>query len=264
MEIFLLCRPDYFSVEYSINPWMIGEKVDHQLMINQWENLRQTIEHLGAKVEIIKQIKSLPDMTFAANSGVVKDGNFVLSRMKYKERQGESKHYRAWFKSRNYNVIDLMPGVSFEGCGDVLVYNNCLIGGYGFRSDKKALEITANSLNLNLFDLKLSDPRYYHLDTCFCRVSKDKAIYYPNAFHAGEIKKLQNVINLIPVSEEDARLFMCNSMLVGDVLMIPSSKSEIGKKIRNKIGIKTCTVNVSEFLKSGGSIQCLCLKIKDS
>lgn len=261
METFLLCRPDYFSIEYSINPWMIGEKVDHQLMINQWENLREAIKHLGGKVEIISPVNGLPDMTFAANSGVVHDKTFVLSRMKYKERRGESRHYRAWFKANGYNIIDLMPGVSFEGCGDSLVYKDCLIAGYGFRSDKKALEIAAGSLKLNLFDLELSDPRYYHLDTCFCRVSKDKAIYYPKAFKAGEVKKLQGVIDLIPVSEEDARLFMCNSMLVGDALLIPTNKSEIGKKMRNKIGIKTCTVNVSEFLKSGGSIQCLCLKI---
>jgi N-dimethylarginine dimethylaminohydrolase len=261
METFLLCPPDYFSVEYSINPWMTGEKIDMSLVKRQWENLRVTIEHVGGNVKIIKPVKGLPDMVFAANSGIVHGKDVVLSRMKHKERRGESKHYRTWFVSEGYSIIDLIPGVTFEGCGDSLIYRNSLIGGYGFRSDKNALEVTASTLGLNLFTLELVNPRFYHLDTCFCRVSSDKAIYFPDAFKDGEIDKLQGVIDLIPVTEADARLFMCNSMLVNDVLLIPSDQTEIAKKLRNKIGIKTCTVNVSEFLKSGGSIQCLCLKL---
>ena len=261
METFLLCPPDYFTVEYSINPWMIGEKIDISLARYQWKNLCDTINHVGGKVKIINPVKGLPDMVFSANSGIVHEKSIVMSRMKHKERQGETVHYRSWFISEGYSVIDLMPGISFEGCGDSLVYNNTMIGGYGFRSDKKSLEIAASTLGLNLYSLELSDPRFYHLDTCFCRVSKDKAIYFPDAFKKGEIKKLQGVIDLIPVSDEDARLFMCNSMRVNDILLIPEGQAEVGKKLRNELGIKTCTVNVSEFLKSGGSIQCLCLKI---
>ena len=261
METFLLCPPEYFSVEYSINPWMIGEKVDVQLVRHQWENLRDTIKHLGARVKTIDPVAGLPDMVFAANSGIVFEKNVVLSRMKYSQRQGETAYYRSWFASNGYNTIDLMPGISFEGCGDALVYGSSLIGGYGFRSDRRALEITASSLGLNLFDLELIDPRFYHLDTCFCRVGDDKAIYFPDAFKKGEIKKLQGIIDLIPVSESEARLFMCNSMLVNDILLIPENQTEIARKLRNKLGVKTCRVDVSEFLKSGGSIQCLCLKI---
>ena len=261
METFLLCPPEYFSVEYSINPWMIGEKVDVQLVKHQWENLRDTIKHLGARVKTIDPVAGLPDMVFAANSGIVFEKNVVLSRMKYSQRKGETPHYRSWFTSSGYNTIDLMPGISFEGCGDALVYGNSLIGGYGFRSDRRALEIAASSLGLNLFDLELIDPRFYHLDTCFCRVGDDKAIYFPDAFKKGEMKKLQGIIDLIPVSDSEARLFMCNSMLVNDILLIPENQTEIARKLRNKLGVKTCRVDVSEFLKSGGSIQCLCLKI---
>mgnify|MGYP003119453533 FL=1 len=261
METFLLCPPEYFSVEYSINPWMIGEKVDVQLVKHQWENLRDTIRHLGARVKTIDPAAGLPDMVFAANSGIVFEKSVVLSRMKYSQRQGETAHYRSWFASNGYSTIDLMPGISFEGCGDALVYGSSLIGGYGFRSDRRALEIAASSLGLNLFDLELIDPRFYHLDTCFCRVGDDKAIYFPDAFKKGEIKKLQGIIDLIPVSDSEARLFMCNSMLVNDILLIPENQTDIARKLRNRFGVKTCRVDVSEFLKSGGSIQCLCLKI---
>ena len=56
---------------------------------------------------------------------------------------------------------------------------------------------------------------------------------------------------------------MCNSMLVNDTLLIPASGTKIENQLRDDFGIKTKRVNVQEFLKSGGSIQCLCLKIGD-
>jgi N-dimethylarginine dimethylaminohydrolase len=261
METFLLCRPDYFKIEYSINPWMVADPVNPDIAKMQWDSLKATIETMGAKVKVIEPVKGLPDMTFAANAGIVHKDKFVLSSMKYKERQKESSPYRTWFEKMGYQIIEMIPNISFEGCGDTLIYRDSIIGGYGYRSDLLALELTAGALGLGLYDLKLRDPMFYHLDTCFCKVSDTTAIYYPGAFHSGEIEKLRGVIDLVPVSEQDARLFMCNSMLVNDTLLIPSNNSEIDKKLRNSYGVKTCVVDVSEFLKSGGSIQCLSLKI---
>ena len=261
METFLLCPPDYFKIEYSINPWMIGEKVNTIAAQAQWDNLVLAIKNAGGKVKTIKPVKGLPDMVFTANAGIVLGNRFVISSMKNKERKDESRYFRSWFKNNSYDILDVLPGLSFEGCGDALVDRGALIGGYGYRTDLRALEITAGSLGLSLFSLKLANPRFYHLDTCFCKISDTKAIYYPSAFEKGEIEKLSGVLDLIPVTESDARMFMCNSMLVNDILLIPSRKSDIDKKLRNKFGIKTCIVNVSEFLKSGGSIQCLSLRI---
>ena len=45
----LMSSPEYFKVEYSINPWMIeGVEVDLELAKQQWENLKSTIEDAGA------------------------------------------------------------------------------------------------------------------------------------------------------------------------------------------------------------------------
>lgn len=261
METFLLCKPDFFRVEYNINPWMTGADVDLRIAKRQWQSLRETIKSLGAQVRLIDPVSEFPDMVFTANSSFVAENKVILSSMKYKVRQGETQHFEKWFVDNDYDIIHLIPGISFEGRGDCLLHGDTLIGGYGFRTDLLSLEITAGTLNLNLLEIKLTDPRYYHLDTCFCKVSKDTAIYYPGAFSKKTAERLHDVINLIPVTEEDARIFMCNSMLVGDILLIPSRNSEVSKTLRNQHGIKTCFVDVSEFLKSGGSIQCLSLKI---
>jgi N-dimethylarginine dimethylaminohydrolase len=261
MDTFLLCPPDYFKIDYSINPWMTGELIDIKIAKTQWLNLVKAIQESGGVVKTIAPIQGLPDMVFTANAGIVKEDTFIVSSMKHDQRKPESMHFQNWFQKNSYDIVCTIPGVSFEGCGDSLIHFNTLIGGYGYRSDLLALEITAGALGLDLVYLKLAYPRYYHLDTCFCKVSDTHAIYYPGAFKPGEVEKLKNIIELIPISECDARLFMCNSMLVNETLLIPSRESNIEKTLQSNLGIKTRVVNVSEFLKSGGSIQCLSLRL---
>ena len=117
MEAFLLCPPNYFDVEYAINPWMTGESIDRNLAIDQWNNLCKAITEAGGTVKTINPVNGLPDMVFTANSGTVHNNTVVMSRMRHKERQKETKHFKRWFAENDYNIIQLMPGISFEGCG---------------------------------------------------------------------------------------------------------------------------------------------------
>ena len=42
----LMSSPEYFKVEYSINPWMVaGATVELDLAKTQWNNLKSTIEN---------------------------------------------------------------------------------------------------------------------------------------------------------------------------------------------------------------------------
>jgi len=260
MSSFLLCRPDFFNISYSINPWMNNEKVDVSNALRQWQNLEFELKINGCNVETIDQVQGLPDMVFTANAGTVHKNNIVMSNFKHKERRDERAIFREWFDKKNYNIIDLHETMIFEGCGDTAIHNNIMIGGYGFRSDLISLEVAAGALNISLVDVKLVDPRFYHLDTCFCIVSKNEAIFYPGAFDKKSISKLETVFDLIPVTEEDAEQFICNSVIVGDTMIMPKNSSKITKKLAQK-KIKMVQIDLSEFKKSGGSAQCLCLKI---
>ncbi|PIO57191.1 hypothetical protein TELCIR_21405, partial [Teladorsagia circumcincta] len=51
----LMCRPTYFKVSYAINPWMaVNNPVDTTKAMNQWNNLKDTIEKCGATVEVME------------------------------------------------------------------------------------------------------------------------------------------------------------------------------------------------------------------
>ena len=46
----LMSSPEYFRVEYSINPWMIeGAEINLELAKDQWGGLKSTIENVVLK-----------------------------------------------------------------------------------------------------------------------------------------------------------------------------------------------------------------------
>src|SRR5581483_3324860 len=93
----LLCPPDFYGVEYVINPWMEGNvhRANHELAIQQWRAFADVLQR-NARVELALPQPHLPDMVFTANAGVVLGGNVVLSRFFHRERRGEEPHFRAW------------------------------------------------------------------------------------------------------------------------------------------------------------------------
>ena len=70
-----MTAPTFFAVEYAINPWMdTSTPVDTHVALNQWECLRQTYKELGHTVELVEPVEGLPDMVYAANGGLLVNG----------------------------------------------------------------------------------------------------------------------------------------------------------------------------------------------
>lgn len=100
---YLMCRPTYFDVVYSINPWMDPTKpVDTPLAIAQWERLREVYLSLGHTVDTIDPVPGLPDMVFAANGATVVDGRALVARFRDAERIAEGPAYHDWLRDNGY------------------------------------------------------------------------------------------------------------------------------------------------------------------
>ena len=123
----------------------------------------------------------LPDMVFTANAGLALGKKFVLSRFLPRERQGEEPVFKKWFKKQGFDILELPADLPFEGAGDALLdpARGCLWAGYGFRSELAAHPRLAEWLNIEVISLRLIDPRFYHLDTCFCPLENGAVLYYP-------------------------------------------------------------------------------------
>ncbi|HTL16368.1 MAG TPA: fused N-dimethylarginine dimethylaminohydrolase/saccharopine dehydrogenase domain-containing protein, partial [Patescibacteria group bacterium] len=184
---FLMCPPDQYDVDYVINPWMEGNihRPSRDIASGQWHALYDILRE-SAEIECISPCPGLPDMVFTANAGLAIGTKFVLSRFLHRERQGEEIHFKQWFSKRGFEVFELPPDLPFEGAGDALLdrQGTCLWAGYGFRSELDAHPLLAQWLRLEVVSLRLIDPRFYHLDTCFCPLEGGFLLYYPGAFDA--------------------------------------------------------------------------------
>ena len=88
----LMSSPEYFKVEYSINPWMVeGVSVNLELAKQQWENLKTTIEQAGASVEVVPPHEQYPDLVFTANSGIINEDKVLIANLNSKRDKAKRK-----------------------------------------------------------------------------------------------------------------------------------------------------------------------------
>lgn len=226
----------------------------------QWMHLHHHLLRLGAWVEYVEHAKGVPDMVFTANAGLVKGKDAVLARFRYKERQGEEPYFRKWFEQHGYTVHEL-SNVAFEGEGDALFAGEVLFMGHGFRSDLAAADQLGKALHVKqVVPLKLVDPRFYHLDTCFCPLSPKLAMLFPGAFVAEELTQIEQHVEVIPVPEIDAAKFVCNAVVLGQDIVLPAGCPDTYALLEAR-GYRCHPVELSEFIKAGGAAKCLTLKI---
>jgi N-dimethylarginine dimethylaminohydrolase len=109
--------------------------------------------------------------------------------------------------------------------------------------------------------VELINPRFYHLDTCFCPLLPGEAIWYPEAFDAyGQKVFRSHVPNLLSVNEHDAFRFGCNAVVVGKRVITNSDCPTLAGDLKKR-GYETIAVPLDEFLKAGGSAKCLTLRL---
>ena len=258
----LMCPPDYFGIEYEINPWMsVQHGADHALAVEQWRALAGTLRDLGVDVDLMEPVRGLPDLVFTANAGVVFRDLFIPSRFRFGVRQGETPHFEAWARRRGFRVVETPEGMNFEGAGDALFCGETLFAGYRFRSDVRSHQWVGERLGVEVLPMELVDPRYYHLDTCFCPLAPGAAIYYPGAFDEyGRAVLRDRIPTLVEVRPEEAQSFSCNAVVVGRTVVLNQGAPRLAEDLRS-LGYATRALALSEFIKSGGSAKCLTLRV---
>jgi N-dimethylarginine dimethylaminohydrolase len=265
MPSLLMCPPDYFAIEYEINPWMSKRRpADRDIARQQWWNLHDLLtKKLGIKVELLSPVTGLPDLVFTANAGLIIGRGFIASRFRHPERQREQPVYEAWFRRQGYTLLGIPEGSFFEGEGDVLRMGQTWFAGYQIRSDVQAHLKIGELLQQEVLSLELVDPRFYHLDTCFCPLDDRRAVYYPPAFDGYGRKVIhQFVREPIAVSEADALRLGCNALVTGREVILQEGCEELNRVLR-AAGFKVHPLDLSEFHKAGGSAKCLVLWLSD-
>lgn len=257
-----MCPPDYFGIEYEINPWMSrSRQCDHQLAETQWNQLHGILKSLDVDIRLMKPVKGLPDLVFTANAGLVFGQRAIVSRFRHPERQPESDLDEQWFQAHGFNTTRMPDQMDFEGAGDALFLSDTLFAGYLIRSDAKAMQWVGDQLDCRVIPMQLVDDRFYHLDTCFCPLDTSTAMYFPPAFDQYAQQALEELVpNLIPVEPDEAVHFACNAVVVEKHVVLSTGCPKLEARLRDH-GFETHATELTEFIKAGGSAKCLTLRL---
>ncbi|SRR6266545_765459 len=258
----LMCPPDYYGIEYEINPWMSRSRGSHAEVAHaQWRKLYETLCGLGVQVELMEPQPGLPDLVFTANAGLIFGRRFYSSRFRHEVRARETPYFDAWFAEHGFTVEHLPEETFFEGAGDALFCGSTLFAGYRIRSDVRGHQWLGQTLGKQVLPLELINPRFYHLDTCFCPLAPGEAIYYPAAFDVYGRKVLEgNIPRLLAVQESEAARFGCNAVVVGKRVITNTGCEHLTADLR-AWGYDPIAVELDEFLKAGGSAKCLTIRL---
>lgn len=259
-----MCPPDYFGIEYEINPWMdIRHQPNHELAVQQWQGLYRVLtEKVGAQVELLKPIPGLPDLVFTANAGWAQGKLFIVANFRYSVRAREVPHIVPWFEEQGYDIVHLGRTEFFEGEGDILPCGEELFAGYRFRSDIRSHLRVGEILGRRVLSLELMDDRFYHLDTCFLPLADARAAYFPGAFDDYGRKVLgEYTSELIEVSEAEAERFACNAVVAGRQVVMNTGCPNLRRALEER-GYAVHETPLDQFLKSGGSAKCLVLFLR--
>jgi N-dimethylarginine dimethylaminohydrolase len=259
---YLMCPPEHFSVEYAINPWMdVTRGADRALAMRQWEALRRTYLDLGHEVQLIAPEPGLPDMVFAANGGLVVEGQALGARFTHAERRAEGPAYLRWLEGAGLKSVTEPVHVN-EGEGDFLVVGELVLAGTGFRTDPGAHGEVQELFGIPVISLQLVDPRFYHLDTALAVLGDHDVAYYPEAFSPGSRAVLQRLFpDAIQADEHDATVLGLNAVSDGRHVVLPAAATHLADQLRAR-GYIPVGVDLSELLKAGGSVKCCTLEIR--
>ncbi|OMC57197.1 N-dimethylarginine dimethylaminohydrolase [Mycobacterium sp. IS-836] len=257
---YAMTRPDFFAVEYAINPWMdVNAPVGAHLAQAQWRALYQTYVDLGHRVHLIDPVPGLPDMVYAANGGFIAGDVAVVARFRHAQRAGESRAYAEWMSSMDYRPVTTRH--VNEGQGDLLMVGDMLLAGYGFRTDLRAHDEISALLGVPVVSLELVDPRFYHLDTALAVLDDHTVAFYPPAFSTAAQEQLRALFpDAIVVGSADAFVLGLNVVSDGLHVVLPSAATGFAAQLR-EAGFGPVGVDLSELLKGGGSVKCCTLEV---
>ena len=143
-------------------------------------------------------------------------------------------HFEDWARRRGFEVVNLPEGWHFEGAGDALFCGETLFAGYRFRSDVRSHQWVGERLGVEVLPMELVDPRFYHLDTCFCPLAPDWALYYPGAFDDyGRSVLRDRIPHLIEVAAEEAASFSCNAVVVGRTVVLNEGAPKLAATLKD-------------------------------
>lgn len=265
---YLMCPPEWYGVDYVLNPWMAGNvhRSSRDLAFAQWKSFHNVLRSV-ADVRLLHPEPGCPDMAFIGHGALVHHGVAAIASFHPPQRRPESTFLRRWMASQGFLMWETPRETAFEGEGDI-VFNDAgtaLWAAHGVRTCKSSHRHIADAWHVPVTSLHLVDPRFYHLDLCFTPLYGGYLLYYPAAFDRPSLEAIERVYpadRRIAVSEADATRMACCALNLGRSVFTGEISPELAMRLFDA-GFDVVQLELSEFIKGGGGAKSLALRLSD-
>ncbi len=274
---FLMCPPEWYGADYVLNPWMSSGRAgkahafSRDLAFAQWKGFHNVLRGI-ADVRLLHPEPDCPDMVFLGHGALVHHGVAAVSSFGPPQRRAETPYLRRWLISQGFLLWETPRETPFEGEGDI-VFNDsgtALFAAHGVRTCHAAHRHVADAWHAPVTSLHLTDPRFYHLDTCFTPLSSPSGdggflLYYPGAFDTSSLAAIARAYpadRRIAVSEADATRMACCALNIGRTVFTGEISPALALSLFDA-GFDVVQLELGEFIKGGGGAKSLALRLSD-
>ena len=231
---------------------------------------RRHLPGLGYPVHVVAPVEGLPDLVFVANQSFpakLPDGRWVVvrSNMRSPMRQPEVEILATWYESQRQAVtIGLGDDHAFEAKGDARWHpgRELIHCGFGYRTQRPALGVLSDLLQVPVVALELVDPNFYHLDTCLCPLDEVTALVVEEAFTEQGLALLRAAFpQAIRVPYDEAMNFAANGNCPDGRHFVVQQGNPVTVARVREAGFTLIELDTSEFMKSGGSVFCMTMML---
>ncbi len=282
--VFLMNMPLSLHNEVPNNCWVTGEvtkekRADNIVIgkaLSEFVDFYSLLTQFGI-VYLLPTTGNFQDLYYVANMGVALEATetgipFILSNFRSTPRVNEDVVGRQFLTSMNFNCVQ--SPFFFEGRADChRVSKKTYIAGYGIRTDIKSHKWLQDNFDVKVVSVKMTDDALYHLDCNLFVINEENALVCTHNFSKKDIKAIEKVTNIIPISIDDAYSGTCNSIQTGSgaifnasLLNTMDSKSKYyGEEVKRinrlneicaELGYELVLIEISEATKSGALASC--------
>lgn len=283
---YLMNLPFSYSTAEANNLTMhtLGEKnriVDHNRAMKQFLDLY----YFMASQSVVQLLPTpagcrLQDLVFVSNLGIAPPHlpaeTVIISNFKTAPRFGETAVGVNFFEQLGYQVY--VPPYIFEGEAELKhLHDNVYIGGYGLRTDPRALAWLEKEFDMKIIKAETYDGNLYHLDCTIFPLTKTQTLVCTTVYPPAVIKEIEQETEIIDVSLADAYRGITNSVRMHKWILNASHISELKagteiyaneihknkslEEIAARLNLEVCYFNLSEFIKGGALLSCMVMHL---
>jgi len=271
--MFLLFEPSGYKNAKVLNKLTSSEPVDAMRASAQHAALRRALRSPAFPAP---STPDLPDLVYSANAGLflprLPEPVVLVSKMAHAERARESPHVREVLKNIGVVPVDYTGAAPWEGQGECIWFlgGRLLVLGYGYRSTaatvprlRAVLHRVYASYGVEppaVLGLRLTSPKVYHLDIAMCKFGETKGLLRRGAVEGRHLRALERYG--VTVTELDlSDPFALNMIVLGRTAVTHRHVDPRDREALRPFFSQLVEVDVSEFEKGGGSVQCLALRL---